>query len=167
MLDLYSGAGIGHHRPHRIAVATPTPNRGAVCRADDPASTVSSTRPRRSLEQAPLIFRPFVVWDEESHLNRRFGIPSVNLNSRMTLQSFIRPDGIRPEANSLCFYAISESPNEFIWLEIAPGSTINAQTLSTRESNHQTFTQIPRQRVRSITGRMPPECARDSEDRVL
>ncbi len=29
------------------------------------------------------------------------------------------PDGVRPGVNSLCFYAISESPNDPIWLEIA------------------------------------------------
>ncbi len=34
-------------------------------------------------------------------------------------QSLIRPDGIRPEANSLGFDAISKSPNEVVRLEIA------------------------------------------------
>ncbi len=36
--------------------------------------------------------------------------------------SVFRPDGIRPDALSICFHAIFESPNKLIWLEIALGS---------------------------------------------
>ena len=72
-----------HRCTHRIALATPTPNRSAACHTDDPASTASSKRPRSSPELAPLILCPFVVWGEESHLGRRSGIPAVNQRSRM------------------------------------------------------------------------------------
>ena len=37
--------------------------------------------------------------------------------------------------NSLCFYAISESPNEFIWLEIALGQTTDLLSGSTSGSS--------------------------------
>jgi len=74
-------------------------HRKTACRADDPPSTASSTRRRRSLELGPLIFCPFVVWDEESSAPLLFGMK--NRISTAVWESLNRhsPDDIQIREN--------------------------------------------------------------------